>query len=333
MKADTLLISLDAKTKHMTEDERLPADCLGLLIYLLKKDNNKPFHISEVLDRFKKERSWWHRKYQILIQAGYARYERKKLSNGHVVHVYIVSDDDKSSTEYPLESNLVNHVANMQHRKTEQFANPQEVEGPYPERYEVANMQHKRKEEEKNIDHYMRPRARQAHKFYDPLTHTPEQLKLAQYYLDMDFPIIRKNKDWRTANQPGIKHWAEITGQPVRWEVAAAINATLGGQPNARALTTAWDQWLLCGYKPTNVKGILSWYKQLNSEPNSRPWEWQRGKNGTGHNTSRESKKEHGLAPDDAEVTYVYADEPEWWNEEKWGAFRSGDTKPDNAAG
>ena len=338
-----MIVSLDTSTRAMVYDPKLGLGELALLVYLLKRNPEKPFAVREAWERFGKSRTWWHRTFSKLQDAGYAAHQKLSTSKGEYNHTYIVTDNPevleqsvygKSLTATTLHQRNMDQGAPVQHGEPVEFSNPQEVEGPFHDVDQDALVQHVRKNKKDKIIYTPAPARTSmlAEKAHDPLSTTKEQRQLAQFYYDKQFPIIRQENQWAIASNEQLQMWAEVTEQPLSWNTGRYVNNTLKEYPlEPNKLEKVWMEWTALGFKPTNVSGILSWYIILTKDDQATPWNYKRGSNDNRNNARSKPSQEHGTvaATDQASstsTTYTKAAQPAWWNESangKWNGNNS----------
>ena len=296
----TLVVLLNPDSAHISQialnDKRLNAQLLGLLLYLCNlPDERTP--VRQVVARFSRERTWWHRNFKKLEKYGYAKYNKKSKGKNVFEQVYIVSDDPDFLIDFD--------VTNLKPQRTsERPSLPVQPSQPEPETIPIIPNKHFANKKE---------RVRQQMRWIDPLLVSEEDYTLQQFYLEHNFPIPDDPIYWEEAKKAGMQLWAEIARSFPGWFNASLINKILGSTPNRKAFQIAWEKWVFHGFKPGNAKGITDWYTDLNIDIKAEPWnknKWSESKNGTGHKRySKKSRKEHGLskagADDDAQYIVI----------------------------
>ncbi|NCF68782.1 MAG: hypothetical protein GWP61_22710, partial [Chloroflexi bacterium] len=113
------------------------------------------------------------------------------------------------------------------------------------------------------------------------------------------FPAPRSLKERELLKHPGAMAWLELDLPWPGWQRLELISHCLGPKPQADALRKARDLWLLSGYKPSNMRGILDWYEQICLDDQWRPYGQNAGKGVRGQpgslNGNRQDKNKEAI--------------------------------------
>jgi hypothetical protein len=85
-------------------------------------------------------------------------------------------------------------------------------------------------------------------------------------------PIPRTDEQRELADHPAAEAWLEAGLDWPGWQRMGIITLRLGEEPQIEALQRARELWLLAGYRPGNIGGILDWYEALCHDGTWRPF-------------------------------------------------------------
>ena len=255
----------DNKAKLSNEalnDKRLDATLMGYLLYLCNHaKETTSFHFGPICARFNISERTLSRKIKKLIRYGYIQRKHEGMQ-----WVFWISDVPKDFKDPKV-------IAILREETKKGLGISEPV--------------------------YKPPSKKKAIKLLDPLTTSPEDIELAQYFMNYGFAIPKTTRQWTEARKPGISTWADITEHALDWIAVPLVNQMLQEPINEMALNKAWQKWTGRNYNPSNVDGILEWYSELCKDIEAEPWNRSnRGKNNHGRHikSSGQSRKEHGIS-------------------------------------
>lgn len=97
------------------------------------------------------------------------------------------------------------------------------------------------------------------------------------------FPAPQTDREIAIISHPAVDVYFNVineNGWP-GWEFLEIIIPILTDTPSEKALTKAWQMWIVAGYKRSNKLGVLEWYKNILDDPDwTRNKQYRNGRNG-----------------------------------------------------
>ena len=117
---------------------------------------------------------------------------------------------------------------------------------------------------------------------------------MSRYLESEGIPIPDNDSDWELISHRAIAAWITITKSFPGYSKLQFLIDQIGDKPDIEAIANAYAFWINSGYNPSNLMGMMEWYKLIVQDPTWTPG----AKFNKGNNNGRHSGtgKKYGKA-------------------------------------